>query len=233
MKSELEILLPVYNEVEYLEKLLSGIHKSINKKIRYNFLICEDGSTDGTKELIKKLKKKYKIRLITGKKRKGFSRAVQDGLKASKSDFILMMDSDGQCDFSNILKFWKYRDQFDSINAFRKKRIDYAYRKVFSNVCYIFYQLLFNVPLKDPSFTFILVNKKVYRSLRNYKVLCPDGFSWEFNARSKLKGYSFKEIPIIHKRRKYGETKIYRYTNLPKIALKHFIGMLKIRFSSN
>ena len=232
MKSELEILLPVYNEVEYLEKLLSGIHKSINKKIRYNFLICEDGSTDDTKEIIKKLKKKYKIRLITGKKRKGFSRAVQDGLKASKSDFILMMDSDGQCDFSNILKFWKYRDQFDSINAFRKKRIDYAYRKVFSNVCYIFYQLLFNVPLKDPSFTFILVNKKVYRSLRNYKVLCPDGFSWEFNARSKLKGYSFKEIPIIHKRRKYGETKIYRYANLPKIALKHFIGMLKIRFSS-
>tara|TARA_B110000196_G_C20985443_1_gene585486 strand:+ start:212 stop:910 length:699 start_codon:yes stop_codon:yes gene_type:complete len=232
MKTELDILLPVFNEAEYIEELLKGIDKAIKKKIKYKFLICEDGSTDGTKEILKKLKKKYLIKLIAGKKRKGFSRAVQDGIKKAESDYLLMMDSDGQCDFSNILKFWKYRSHFDSINAFRKKRIDYAYRKVFSNVCYIFYQLLFDVPLKDPSFTFILVNKKVYRSLRNYTVLCPDGFSWEFNARSKLKGYSFKEIPIIHKRRKYGETKIYRYTNLPKIALKHFIGMLKIRFSS-
>ena len=141
-----------------------------------------------------------------------------------------MMDSDGQCDFNNIIKFWKYRKDFDSINARRIKRIDYAYRKIFSSACYIFYQLLFNVPLKDPSFTFILVNKKVYKSLRSYKVLCPDGFSWEFNARSKLKGYSFKEVPIVHKRRKFGETKIYRYRNLPKIAIKHLIGMIKIRF---
>ena len=104
MNSELEILLPVYNEVKYLEKLLSGIHKSINKKIKYNFLICEDGSTDGTKELIKKLKKKYNIKLITGKNRKGFSKAVQDGLKNANSEYVLMMDSDGQCDFKKILE---------------------------------------------------------------------------------------------------------------------------------
>ena len=230
MKSELEILLPVYNEVEYLEKLLSGIHKSINKKIRYNFLICEDGSTDGTKELIKKLKKKYKIRLITGKKRKGFSKAVQDGLKASKADFILMMDSDGQCDFKKILECWIYRNDYDSINAYRIKRKDFAYRRLFSSLCFFIYNILFQVPLKDPSFTFIMVNKKVYKSLNNYKVQCPDGFSWEFNARSKMKGYKFKDIPMTHRKRKYGETKIYTYSNLPRIAFRHLIGMIKIKF---
>ena len=56
------------------------------------------------------------------------------------------------------------------------------------------------------------------------------GFSWEFNARGKMKGYTFKEVKIIHKKRKYGETKIYRYRNLPKIAFRHLIGMLKIKF---
>ena len=141
-----------------------------------------------------------------------------------------MMDSDGQCDFKNILKLWKYRKHFDLVNAHRVKRIDYAYRKIFSTACYILYKILFNVPLKDPSFTFIMVNKKVYRSLNNYNVLCPDGFSWEFNARAKMKGYNFKEIQIIHKKRKYGETKIYTYKNLPKIAIKHLFGMLKIKF---
>lgn len=230
MKSELEILLPVYNEVNYLEKLLNGIKKCIGKKIRYNFLICEDGSTDGTKELIKKLKKKYKIRLITGKNRKGFSKAVQDGLRNAKSDYVLMMDSDGQCNFRKILEFWKYRKDYDSINAYRIKRRDFAYRKVFSLICYFIYNTLFQVPLKDPSFTFIMVNKKVYKSLNHYKVQCPDGFSWEFNARSKMKGYTFKNIPMTHKKRPFGDTKIYTYSNLPRIAYRHLIGMIKIRF---
>ena len=39
-----------------------------------------------------------------------------------------------------------------------------------------------------------------------------------------------KEVKIIHKKRKYGETKIYTYKNLPKIAIRHLIGMLKIKF---
>ena len=230
MNSELEILLPVYNEVKYLEKLLSGIHKSINKKIKYSFLICEDGSTDGTKELIKKLKKKYNIKLITGKNRKGFSKAVQDGLKNANSEYVLMMDSDGQCDFKKILEFWKHRKNYDSINAYRIRRKDFAYRRVFSSVCYFIYNILFQVPLKDPSFTFIMVNKKVYKSLNNYKVQCPDGFSWEFNARSKMKGFNFKNIPMTHKKRPFGDTKIYTYSNLPRIAYRHFVGMIKIKF---
>ena len=132
MKFELEILLPVFNEVEYIEKLFKGIHQAIRKKISYRFLVCEDGSTDGTKELLKKLKKKYNIKLISKEKRKGFSRAVQDGIRNANADYLLMMDSDGQCDFINILKLWKYRKKFDSINACRIKRIDYAYRKLFS-----------------------------------------------------------------------------------------------------
>ena len=38
MKVELEILLPVYNEVKYIEKLLKGIHKAIKKKNKLSFL---------------------------------------------------------------------------------------------------------------------------------------------------------------------------------------------------
>ena len=52
MKDKLEILLPVYNEVEYIENLLKGIDKAIKKKIKYRFLICEAVSTDGTKKLL-------------------------------------------------------------------------------------------------------------------------------------------------------------------------------------
>ena len=95
MKFELEILLPVFNEVEYIEKLFKGIHQAIKKKISYRFLVCEDGSTDGTKELLKKLKKKYNIKLISKEKRKGFSReAISEILEAHRLYFRADLKSD-------------------------------------------------------------------------------------------------------------------------------------------
>ena len=230
MSYELDILLPVYNEAKSIGSFIKSVDKSINKKIKYRFIICEDGSTDGTKEVLINIKDKYNVNLIMEKKRKGFSKAVQDGIKKSTAKHLLIMDSDGQCDHKKILSLWYYRDNFDLINAYRIKRVDYAYRRLYSQVCFIIYKILFNVPLRDPSFGFIMMNKKVYKSLNNYKILCPDGFFWEFNARAKIKGYTFKEIPIFHKKRKFGDTKIYTYFNLPKIALKHLIGLLKIKF---
>ena len=233
MVNDLDILLPVHNEAKSIASFIENIDKSIRKKIKYRFLICEDGSTDGTKDVLKKIRKKFKINLITEAKRKGFSKAVQDGIKKSTAKYLLIMDSDGQCDHKKILSLWYYRNNFDLINAYRIKRVDFAYRRFYSQVCYFIYKILFSVPLRDPSFGFIMMNKKVYKSLDNYKILCPDGFFWEFNARAKIKGYTFKEIPIFHIKRKFGVTKIYTYFNLPKIALTHLIGLLKIKFGKD
>ena len=58
----LSIILPVFNEVKSLEYVISNWSEYLNKeKIIHEFVICEDGSTDGTKELIKKLEKIFSI----------------------------------------------------------------------------------------------------------------------------------------------------------------------------
>ena len=56
---DIQILLPVYNEEEHIEKTLEEIHLNLEKKINYQFIISEDGSTDGTKAILRKLEKKY------------------------------------------------------------------------------------------------------------------------------------------------------------------------------
>ena len=57
MDKKLQILMPVYNEADYIEKTLVEIYETINDKIPFEFIICEDGSKDGTKEILKHLKK--------------------------------------------------------------------------------------------------------------------------------------------------------------------------------
>jgi dolichol-phosphate mannosyltransferase len=230
MSDNLQILLPVYNEADHIENLLIEISNKLRNKIDFSFIISEDGSNDGTKEILLKLKNKLNIRLIIDNKRKFYSRAVIDGIKIAKAKYLMIMDSDGQCDPKDIIKFWEIRKESDLVNGYRFKRQDFMYRKIFSNICLIIYRILFNVPLRDPSFAFILMSRKVYKSLSNYTVVCPDGFFWEFNARAKKLGYTFAEIEINHRKRSSGQTKIYNYKNLPRIAFNHLIGLLKVKF---
>lgn len=230
MNRKLQILLPVYNEALHIENLLIEISNKLRNKIDFSFIISEDGSNDGTKEILIKLKNKLNMELIIDNERKFYSRAVMDGIKTATADYLLIMDSDGQCDPEDIIKFWEIRRASDLVNGYRVKRQDFMYRKIFSNICLIIYKILFNVPLRDPSFAFILMSKKVYKSLSYYNVECPDGFFWEFNARAKKFGYTFAEIEINHRKRSSGQTKIYHYKSLPGIAFNHLIGLLKVKF---
>ena len=60
---KISIVLPVHNEYENLELLLIEWSSELNllSNISYEFVLVEDGSTDGTKDLIKKLENNYPI----------------------------------------------------------------------------------------------------------------------------------------------------------------------------
>ena len=140
------------------------------------------------------------------------------------------MDSDGQSNPDEILNFWKNRKKSNLVNGNRTNRHDYMYRKLYSNIAFLIYKMLFKVPLKDPSYAFVLMEREVYKSLSSFKPEMPDGFFWEFNARAFKKGFNFFNLDIVHKERLYGETRIYNWFNLPKISFNNFIGMIKVKF---
>ena len=232
MNESLEILMPAHNEARCLPKLIPEIHDNINNKINYSIIICEDGSTDNTLDVIKSLQKKYPIKLITSKNKKGYSIAMLDGISEATADYLLIMDSDGQSNPGEIINFWKNREVADIISGYRTNRKDYMYRRLYSKIAFLIYKILFNVPLKDPSYAFILMRKKIFQSLSSFVPKVPDGFFWEFNARASKKGFSFFNLNIIHKKRSYGETRIYHWTKLPVVSYRNLLGMLKIRFFS-
>ena len=224
--------MPVYNEALSIESTLKEIYDTLDGKINFQFIISEDGSTDGTKELLKKLKNIYPMILISDNSRKFYSKAVIDGIKKADADYLLIKDSDGQCDPKDILNFWELKDNSDLVNGYRFPRYDFAYRRFISKMFYYMYKILFNVPLRDPSFAYVFMNKNVYSKLNDFEPLMPDGFFWEFNARAKSLDFKFNEIRINHRKRSSGDTKIYTLKNLPRIAYTNGMGLLKLRFIS-
>ena len=230
MSNSLQILMPAYNESKNIKNHITKVNNILKKKIKFSFLICEDGSTDNTLEILKKLKKKFKIRILSKREKQGYSTAVMSGIKIANADYLLIMDSDGQCDPKQIFKFWNVRKKADLVVGYRIKRRDFLYRKFFSDFAKFVYGLFFNVKLKDPSFAFSLIRKDVYKSLQNFSPSMPEGFFWEYNARAIYKGYKILEIGIDHKKRKFGDTQIFHVWRLPKIALINFIGLLRVKF---
>ena len=230
MNENLEILMPAHNEAKSLARLIPEIDNNISGKIEYSIIICEDGSTDNTLEVISNLKKRYPIKLITSKNKKGYSKAMLDGIRAANADYLLIMDSDGQSNPEEIKNFWKNRKKANLISGHRVNRKDYMYRKLYSKLAFFIYNLLFNVPLKDPSYAYIMIEKKVCSILNDFKPQMPDGFFWEFNARAKSYGLTFFNLDIIHNERYFGETRIYHWSKLPLVSYNNLLGMIKIKF---
>ena len=170
--------MPIYNEASSIENTVKEIFETLNGKIDFEFILSEDGSTDGTKDILKKLKQIYPIDLISEEGRKYYSKAVIDGIKKAKADYLLIMDSDGQSDPKDIFNFWQNKENSDLVNGYRHPRYDFAYRRFISKTFYILYKILFNVPLRDPSFAYVFMNKKVYSQLNDFNPLMPDGFFW-------------------------------------------------------
>ena len=87
----LSIVIPVFNEESTLEKLISSI-ESVHLDFDKELIFIDDGSTDGSREVLKKFEHKYKILYQSGNKGKGF--AIRRGFAEATGDVILVQDAD-------------------------------------------------------------------------------------------------------------------------------------------
>ena len=155
----ISIVLPVHNEYKNLEKLIPEWDNKLSKinNLIYEFVIVEDGSTDGTDEIIKNICiKNNKIINNHSKEKRGYTGAVLSGIEKSTKDFILCIDSDGQCDPVDFKKFWDLKDKANEnfLIGNRINRKDSLFRIIISKMFKIYHRLLFNSKISDPSCPF-------------------------------------------------------------------------------
>ena len=86
---KISVVMLNYNGLNYLKKTMPPILKLDYPN--YEFIIVDNGSTDGSKEFIKKFRK---IRLIENHKNLGYSKGKNIGVKHAKGDYVLLLDND-------------------------------------------------------------------------------------------------------------------------------------------
>lgn len=226
---DVEVLLPVHNEAESIPRTLQEIYDAVSPVASMRFLLCEDGSTDGTPDVIQKLAATLPIRAFHGRDRKGYSRAVIEGFRKVEAPLVLFLDSDGQVDPRAFRDAYELRDQFDVVTGWRVNRSDPWHRRVMSRSFRTVYRLLFHVPLHDPSCPFLLIHRRVLGSIVDNLGVLKQGFWWEFISKVYAAGFRVTEIPIEHRVRMAGQTQVYRWSKIPGIGWSHLVGLFVIR----
>jgi dolichol-phosphate mannosyltransferase len=224
----LQVLLPIHNEAESIEATIEEIFAQISPVVPMQFLLCEDGSKDNTKEVLRQIAQRVPAKLLLSDERKGYSRAVRDGMLAAEAPYLLCLDSDGQCDPKDFRQFWECRNEADVLIGWRVDRADNKMRKLMSRSFYMIWRSLFRCPIHDPSCPFMLAPRNVISEIAPRMGAMKEGFWWEFLARVHRSGYKLLEFPVQHRQRAAGITQVYRLKKLPGIGYKHFLALFKI-----
>ena len=91
----LSVVIPVYNEVNNINEIIKRVQA---QKLANEIIIVDDGSSDGTRDILKDLDGKKKVRVILHERNQGKGAAVVTGLKAARGDILLIQDADLEYD---------------------------------------------------------------------------------------------------------------------------------------
>lgn len=224
----MSVILPVHNEADSIEGVIREIYEELEARVDVHFVVCEDGSRDGTKEVLTALARELPMTLEMSEGRKGYSQAVLDGLRLVQTPFFLCLDSDGQCDPRDFWALWERRHDADIVIGNRVDRQDTWQRRMQSRAFRSVFRLLFDVRLNDPSCPFVLGWSSATECLPDHPIL-DQGFWWEFVARVSGYGLRIAEVPVRHRARAAGTTKVYTWKTIPGIARSHLAGLSRIR----
>lgn len=222
------MILPVYNEVKSIGPIIKELYYEIGNKVEMEIIVREGGSTDGTKEALIKLSQSIPMKPILREEKGGYMSDVKDGLRQANTDYVLFIDSDGQYVASDFWKLYEKRDNNDMIIGYKIKRVDPPHRIFLSKVFHTMVRALFKLPLHDPDCGYRIINKRVIDSVVEEVKFLEYSFWTEFTIRAFKKGFKLLEIPIQHRRRLSGDTKLYTPSKLLKIIVFQLVGLFKL-----
>ena len=229
MTPYLSIVVPLFNEEESVEKLITNIKAGLSDVgLGYEIILVDDGSTDSTWAVIERLKAIVpELRGIKLRRNCGQTTAMVAGFDASSGQVIVTMDGDLQNDATDIPLLLKKMDEgYDIVSGWRKDRQDQSSRVVVSNIANSIISFTTGVHLHDYGCSLKAYHAESIRSLKAYGEM-----HRFFPALATMTGARVTEIPVKHYPRRFGKSK-YGFERVFKV-FSDIIGInLIMRFAS-
>tara|TARA_R110002049_G_scaffold198439_1_gene368448 strand:- start:624 stop:1367 length:744 start_codon:yes stop_codon:yes gene_type:complete len=228
------IIIPTYNEIDNIERMITTLFDLYPK---VHLLIIEDGSPDGTAEVIKRLQKDQytnQLHIIERTGKLGLGTAYITGFRWAlerKYNFVFEMDCDFSHDPAQVKDLLNAAQSNDLVIGSRYidgiRIINWPFRRLLlSYLASIYTRFVTGIPVQDTTGGFKCFTRKALQSL-NFNNVISNGyiFQLELNYKVWLAGFSVKEVPIIFYERRDGQSKMGG-----GIIFEAFFNVLKLRF---
>ena len=166
--SSLSLVMPAHNESENLRWLLPHINDVVPRMFeRFDVIIVDDGSTDGTGDVAREVAKQLgmELKVVRHEHKSGYGAAVGDGLRAADMDYAAFTDADGQLDVADLDKLVPLLDGADMVGGWRMTREDPAFRSVISGVFNRLVLMTLDIKVRDVNCALKIIKTSVLKRM--------------------------------------------------------------------
>ena len=236
-KINLSIIIPLFNEERYINKLFLDLKQYFNQE-DIEVIVVNDGSADGSYLLLEKLKKnsyRFKYKLINLSKNFGKGYAVKQGAKESLGKYILLQDADLELDIRDSKEIYEIISNDESIECIfgsrylsgKLKKHNYFINEFIGKFNTFIFNLLFGQSLSDIHCGLKIFHRNVYKKIN----ISVNDFGLEIDIASQIikNNYYIYEVGVSYFSRTVKAGKKITWID----GLKSYYYLFKVRFLDN
>jgi len=216
--SDTLVIIPTYNEKENIEAI---IRTTFNQEKAFDILIVDDGSPDGTANIVKRLQTEFPEQLHIEERagKNGLGTAYIHGFKwalARNYEYIIEMDADFSHNPSDLVRLYN-ACKFDGGDVSVGSRYSIGvnvvnwpmHRVLLSYFASKYVRFITGIPVNDTTAGFVCWNRKVLETIQLNKIkFIGYAFQIEMKYKAWKHGFNIKEVSVIFTDRTLGESKM-------------------------
>jgi glycosyltransferase involved in cell wall biosynthesis len=215
MTPSLSLVLPAYNEAAVIADAVAEADEALKRlTTRYEIIVVDDGSTDGTADVVTRLMTRYQwVQLVRHSPNRGYGAALRSGFEAATCDLVAFTDAECQFDLMDLGRFLPWTAAFPVVVGYRVDRQDAWRRKFFSWGYNKLASRLLGTSVRDIDCALKLFRRDALRKLMPES----NGFfvNTEMLTRARWLGLAVAEFGVKHRPRRGGVSKVH-LSDIPK-----------------
>ncbi len=222
----ISIFFPAYNDKQTIGTLVQNALAVVATFTDdYEVIVVNDGSSDGTAELIDDLSRQNaRVKPVHHESNRGYGGALQSGFEHAGKEFVFYTDGDGQYDVRELARLVPLMTEgIDVVNGYKARRADSLYRVIIGKIYNRTARFLFHLPIRDVDCDFRLIRREALRELgtiSNSGAAC-----LEMIRKLKATGAVFAEVEVSHYPRTHGHSQFFTLSSLTR-TFYDFCGLL-------